>query len=107
MAIAANTRVRPEKIKAWMKPTKSSRPYTPTVARNGTKNADTKTRISPAVMLPNSLEVKLISRTSSLKASNGPTKKKSSMYWKASRIWNLKRATKPAFKLPSLMHFES
>ena len=75
-----------------MKPTRSSNPYTPIVAMNGTRKADTKTNISPAVMFPNSLNVKLISLTNSLNASNGPTKKKSSRCWKASRIWNLDRA---------------
>ena len=105
MAIAANTRVRPENMRAWMKPTSNSNPYTPTVATKGTKKADTKTSISPAVMFPNNLKVKLISLTNSLNASKGPTKKKSRRPWKASRNWNRNSAAIPCFKLATRTNF--
>ena len=100
MAIAANTSVRPEKMSAWMKPTSNSSPYTPPVATKGTKKADTKTRISPAVMFPNSLKVKLISLTNSLNASNGPTKKKSRRpnLKQGKGRWKLKGLQKKKFK---------
>ena len=57
MAIAANTNVRPEKMRAWINPTNNSSPYTPTVATNGTKKADTKgpTRRKVSVLEQNAM----------------------------------------------------
>src|SRR5262249_5983221 len=52
VAITRKTRVSIAKTKAWMKPTKTSRPRNGSVRPNGTRNESTTRSTSPAKMLP-------------------------------------------------------
>lgn len=76
MAIFKKTSVSIVKTNAWIKPTKISSPINGKGAITGTKNAITKSKISPAKILPNSLNEKDSIRENSPNNSKSPTAKK-------------------------------
>ena len=83
-----------------MNPTNNSSPYTNRVAAKGTRNADISTSISPAVMLPKSLKVKLMTLTNSLKASRGAYKREVQEPLERFQWLQPEQAGEPALKTP-------